>query len=366
MVTKAPKSLLILDDKPLALGCAGCPDLAVCGGLTIDEGVLSCMDFCNCTDPAKCPHVCPSGDAQRYRDAVLEVGGWELSVPRCPRAAETRLPSHIPLIHSKSSRANPVVVDTAAVQLHELFDNRTGKPRYWSSDEICDSFLIVRGTKLVISGVSTDQPIENFWGKGIDAGCVEAIASIAPSLVTVPNFSLFANVPRTNDLYNMKRQIMTWRRFAEAGVDAALHLNARSSTDYRRLADFLYAHPEIGSVSFEFATGARANDNRRRHIEHLSRVGDKVGGRLRIVVRGGICELGTLARHYRQVAFVDTDCTHRSRARMKCNPEGRQPTETITFKGQDLDELLQENIDARSARVRRQLEPVQRCGGRDE
>jgi hypothetical protein len=67
---------------------------------------------------------------------------------------------------------------------------------------------------LVIDGVATDQPLENYWGRARDQGIIDYIVSLQPSLVTVPNFSLIADVPRYNDLYNIKRQAIAWHELA--------------------------------------------------------------------------------------------------------------------------------------------------------
>lgn len=81
-----------------SLGCAACPDFAVCGGLHTEAGVFDCHDFCSCADREACDMVCrnkPDTFFERY----LEVGGFELeSTPRVAAVTAPGLPPVIPLI----------------------------------------------------------------------------------------------------------------------------------------------------------------------------------------------------------------------------------------------------------------------------
>ncbi len=101
---------------------------------------------------------------------------------------------------------------TVAVPMAMLFSHRTGKSRFQARGELLNRFRVSSTAQLVISGVDEDARVENYWGMARDAGIVASLKSLNPSLVTVPNFSLLSNVPRHDNLANMKRIAIAWHR----------------------------------------------------------------------------------------------------------------------------------------------------------
>src|SRR6185295_10010184 len=132
-----------------------------------------------------------------------------------------------------------------------------------------ERFAVAPGTPILVTGVSYEQPIENYWGLARGAGFLDDLAALSPALVTTPNFSLFSDKPREDNLYNMKRIAICWYELATRRIPAALHLNARTDQDWRRWREFLAAHPEINAVAFEFATGTAAKARAAWHLHHL-------------------------------------------------------------------------------------------------
>jgi hypothetical protein len=59
---------------------------------------------------------------------------------------------------------------------------------------------------------------------------MQTLLDLEIALVTTPNFSLFTNVPRPDNLHAIKRIGLSWAELVAGGVPAALHINAR--TDY--------------------------------------------------------------------------------------------------------------------------------------
>lgn len=347
--------LVIRPTESVAIGCSQCPDLRTCGGLSIRASCFSCLDLCKCDDPNACPHICAKKKPEDLHHSLIEVGGWDiLDVPRSHKSREVKLPHHIPVIFGAGGRHEIASGKAFAVPLRFLFNGRTGEPRFQSRSELLAAFTLPDKCAIVIDGVSTDQPIENFWGRALDRGIVQKLKQLSPSLVTMPNYSLYANVPRHTDLYNMKRQVLTWAQFAGAGIDAALHLNARSSRDYERLGEFLLYHTEISSVAFEFATGARNDGCRQQHIRELSQLGDATSRRLRLVMRGGIGSIASLRQHFRDIVFLDTDSYHKTRSRQKLMDAKGTTRRTFSLKGQSLSDLFKENARKRALRVERE------------
>ncbi len=83
-----------------------------------------------------------------------------------------------------------------------------------------------------------------------------ALRALGVALITGPNYSMFTDEVRYNDMHAMKRIGMTWQEIVAAGIASAYHLNARTPHDYCRLANFIAARAEVTDVAFEFKTGA--------------------------------------------------------------------------------------------------------------
>lgn len=329
----------------VALGCVYCPEQEHCGGIAIAEPVFSCLDFCTCDDSDACPYICPK---QKMRESVLarrEVHGWDLlNLRQLPSLPYNHLPLHAPLIDGWSGRSDPVPGQFFAIPLKRLFHGKTGKPLFNSLDEVRTRFKIDPSANVIVDGVSTDQPIENFWGRARDAGIVDNLKRLSPSVVTVPNFSMFANVPRFNDLYNMKRQVVAWHEITAAGLRAALHVNARTDQDYRRFAEFLRQQPAVQVICFEFGTGGRRPTRRQWYVDWLCQLPELAGRDLSIIVRGGLPAVKQLSKYFRHLTFIDTMPIRKTMRRRRKAHESNRYRRTFTLRGQPLDDLLEKNI----------------------
>src|SRR5262249_46771006 len=156
-------------------------------------------------------------------------------------------------------------------------------------------------SKLVLSGVSRDRPIERYWECARSSGFLDWLVAAKPDLVTVPNFSLFNNVPREDNLHAMKRIAICWQELAARRIPTALHLNGRTARDWERWTEFLVAYPEITAVSVEFATGAAFLERGNWHTDQLARIAQRVGRRLTLIVRGGIVHLERLTAVFHRI-----------------------------------------------------------------
>jgi hypothetical protein len=339
------------DDKrryPVCFGCLPCHEFTICGGLHIRSALIDCSDLCQCTPEQRdrCELVCPKNPekfAARYR----EVNGWKLDAGPMPSRVVPAISGMIPILKDGACRRRPYT-DTAgvAVRLDRIFNITTGELR-WNSRETIDKRLkLDPKTPLVINSIGFDDPLERYWDRGRRNGIASAIASLRPALMTTPNFSLFTDVPRHENLYNMKRIVICWEELVRAGVTTAIHLNGRTDQDWTRWAKFVSQHPEIASVAFEFTTGG-AGARGKWYVEHLLRLADTVGRDLTLLVRGGTRHLHTLQRSYRNVAFLYAKPYVATMNRQRF--EWRAPSALIwhsdpTPRGQPLDDLFEHNV----------------------
>jgi hypothetical protein len=315
--TLANRRLAHRTELPMALGCNPCPERGLCGGLKIDEVFFDCSSLCRCSKEEKrsCPHVCPA-KPQEFVKRLQEVGGFGFeTVGSAPVVPVPVLPRVVPWIDGRGCLAGGISLPMAAVPLRRLFSHKTGRVLALDSNQLAARFAVTPETPLLVTGVSFEQPIEDYWGMARATGFLDDLASLSPALVTTPNFSLFSDKPREDNLYNMKRIAICWHELAVRKIPTALHLNARTDRDWARWREFLEAHPEILSVAFEFGTGAAARARAQWHLHHLVAVADGAKRALTLVVRGGRTFLNELRAHFSQVAFIATDPLMRARKR---------------------------------------------------
>jgi hypothetical protein len=333
---------------PMALGCFPCPELGLCGGLKTSEVLFSCGDLCRCSeeDQRTCPFVCPL-KSQDFVRRHREVGGFDLgTVGHAPAVPEPNFPAVVPWIDGRSCLAGGLPLPAVAVPLRRLFISRTGRATTRDRAALAATFAVTPQTAILVTGVSYEQPIEDYWSPARRAGFLDDLAALRPALVTTPNFSLFSDKPREDNLYNMKRIAICWQELASRHIPTALHLNARTDHDWRRWREFLIAHPEIGSVAFEFATGAAPKARSRWYLQQLVTLARSVGRGLRLVVRGGRLLLPYLRDHFARVVFIAPDPLMRARKRrMFVFRSGRIFWPKVPFRrGDKVDQLFLQNL----------------------
>lgn len=180
------------------------------------------------------------------------------------------------------------------------------------------------------------------------------VRALGVALVTGPNYSLFIDEVRYNDMYAMKRIGMAWQEIVVGGVPAAYHLNARTPHDYRRLADFIAGRNEVSEVAFEFKTGAGWRKRLGFHLAELVQLAECMDRPLHLIMIGGMTAIPTLAPAFADLTYIDTsafmNAVHRQRLYLGNDCKIRKISE-LTLIGQPIDDLLVENIATMRSRV---------------
>lgn len=345
--------------RTVSLGCQNCIDLPFCGGLRVEAPVFDCQSFCTCTKPIRCDTVCrrnPTNFVRRLR----EVRGFELTnVPRvrAPRVSLT-LPQTVPVLYNGSSRNGLLEADAVALPLFSLFDNGSGKLKFTSKQMLANEYAFSPKAKVIATGTAKDRRLEAWWKLGTREKAIQDLRNIGVELVTSPNYSLFSDVPRWDNLFNAKRIAMTWAEFQQAGIVAALHVNARTESDYERWTHFIGEREEVRAIAFEFGTGAGSPNRVGWHVEKLCELSRRVGRPLSLVLRGGQAHLKILFAYFDAVVYLDTDSFlkthHRQRAELAQEIEVRWGA-SPTPQGVPLDELFDHNVRAVAESIRRRV-----------
>ena len=341
-----------------SLGCSVCPEHGICGGLRVKRDLFDCLGNC-CGNPSKCDSVCRNSP-RNFALRVREISGFDLdNVPRTERLPAPAIPSVVPLLYHGNSREEPFAPPAVCLPLYRLIARRSGEEPYADAGAVAKDFRFRPETPVILTGTDEDAPLERWWSRGpgrVDA--IRRLRDLGIELVTTPNFSLFSNRPRWDDMHSMKRIAITHEEFLREGLPAALHVNARTERDWERWTEYIQARSEVTHVAFEFATGAGRVDRIAWHADHLAKLAKNVGYPLHLVVRGPNRKvLPRLVSAFAQTTVLDTNSfmktVYRQRAIETAN--GRIEWKTSpTRPNESVDELLMHNWSA----VRRSFDSV--------
>ena len=330
-----------------SLGCIVCPDRQYCGGLNIKTPLYDCLGYC-CGEPEQCDSVCrnkPRDFAQRIR----EIDGFRLdNVQRVVRLPEIQLPAVVPVVFHGNGRVMPFTAPAVCLPLYKMIGRCYGERRYANADAVAVEFRFEAGTPLLLTGIDTDQPLERWWSLGPRRrDAIRALHELGVELVTTPNFSLFTDQPRWDNMHNMKRIAITHAEFLKEGLHAALHVNARTERDWERWTEYIRSRSEVTHVAFEFQTGAGWAERISWQATHLANLARGVGRPLHLVLRGGRAHiLLSLVEAFEKTTVFETmsfmKTIHRQRGTETA--DGRIKWErSLTAPNAPIDELLKHN-----------------------
>lgn len=329
-----------------ALGCTLCDYQDLCGGLQIQESPYDCLGFC-CGKPENCDTVCPNKPFE-FVDRVREIGSFGLeTIPRLQPLPVSKLPAILPLIYHGSSRVSALATQAVGLSLYQMIDRRNGEVRYSCRKEIEKEFKLLPNTTIVLSGTAKDKSLERWWSLGKNRRIIiRQLRELGINCVTTPNYSLFTDQPRFDDLHSIKRIAITHHEFLSEGLPAALHVNARTETDWIRWTDYVGNRNEITHIAFEFGTGAGWSRRIWWHAEQLIKLAEAVDHPLHLIVRGGTSVFSELREAYDGISLLETSSFIKTmkRQRATISNNGVTWTSSQTKVGTPLDDLFSANV----------------------
>jgi hypothetical protein len=266
----------------LSLACHECAFYDDCGGIEPDQALLGCFDLCRSACDV-CDRACPR--RHDFFECLREIKGYHYHQNMPIEQKVGQLPFYVPMVHHGCSRDKHLEIPMAAVSLHRLF--RLAGDCYRcnvdSPSGLRDKYKLSRATRIIAVGIGKDKYLERYWRYRRRDRAPEFLAQLCIDAVIAPNFSHFLDVPRTDNLFNRKRQLICLEEFQRAGLSPVPHLNAVTAADWRFWRDYLRQNGQIRCASVEFQTGNRNRNEGERVIDHLAWLRDELGRALHII-----------------------------------------------------------------------------------
>ncbi len=332
----------------VAAGCQTCGLLQHCGGMRNERALLTCIDQFCCGD-GSCDNVCP--DHPNYASRVKEIGGFGNYRIGPMQQCNVLLPFYVPLVQHGYCRQSRLRTQAIAVCPYEVLKLKNGHYSSTVKDQqsLRQKFGIANDAKLILCGTEKDKPLEKYWSYRRRDKTVDEIAAINPDLYIAPNFSMFLDVPRPDNLFNIKRQLICISELSAAGVSVVPHISATMPYDWDNWRAFLNEHIDIQHIAFNFQTGYSKPAEGKKALVNLVQLQQNLGRDLSLIMIGGSQFLTDATLHFAGLTVIDSIPFMKSmmRRRLVMNgPDKRHWVKHPTSLGTPIDDLLQMNIES--------------------
>ena len=336
---------------PISSGCRTCPIFDRCGGIQHSIPLMNCFDLFCCGDES-CDNVCLH--KPDFQQRLLEVGGLRFDDLPPLHQEEMSLPRYVPVIHHPYRRQKRLNVNFAALNTYDIFRLKGDEYRAVATtpEEIRRFFRISESATIILRGTAEDADLERYWSHRKTSQVVDQIKNLGVSLTIGPNFSSFLDVPRTDLLFNRRRQLLCLSELSEAGVSVAPHLSATMPADWSFWKGFLRSQHRIQHVALNCQTGYKSPREGRKAINQIIEIQSAIKRPLSLILIGGAQFAHLAAKHFESFTVLDSSAFFRTVYRHQMSgssPLKRKFQETWTLEGQPLDDLLQQNVDAHIA-----------------
>lgn len=336
----------------VAAACSDCGFLEDCGGIEPERSLLNCFDLSYCKqtgnrqDCDSCRIVCPYSSV--FGKRLQEVGGLRFDSLAEIQQHPVVLPQYIPVIYHGYIRSKPLNWSVVALDTYKVLRLKDGQYRALANDgdDLRRMFRLHPETKILLRGVAKDPPLERYWSYRRRDNVPEQIARLGIALAIGPNFSHFLDVPRTDNLFNRKRQLICLEELFHAGVSAVPHLSAAASGDWGFWHVYLRENCKISYVALEFQTGNKRASEGRKVIDRMAGIRDAIGRPLHPLIIGGAQFLEYVAARFDQFSLIDSEPFMKAvhRKLFDRNAERRPWRDSWTLAGQNIDDIIAQNL----------------------
>jgi Domain of unknown function (DUF4417) len=286
--------------------CQRCYFFQCCGGVETSRPLLTCFDE-HCCGRELCNWVCPNHPAA-FASYYREISGFGTDDIAEIRQSPITLPMYIPVVDHRSRRNQTLDWPFVALNTYRVIRPAGGRYRAVASSPhgLRENFGLSSSSGIVLRGVANDPPLETYWHYRRSENAPEQLGSLGIALAIAPNFSHFLNVPRTENLFNRKRQVLCLQELARAGLNAVPHISAVVPADWQFWAQFLEKNPLIHFIAKEFETGYKNPIEGRKAIGELARLQENVGRALHPILIGAAQFIADLPAFFDNFTVIDS------------------------------------------------------------
>jgi hypothetical protein len=353
-----------------AVACQHCYFFNDCGGFQSERSMETCFEATCCEfrggNKTNCNSVCPY--KPDFSEWLSETHG--LSFEDLPTISQPTLdlPHYIPVIDHASRRIAPldwpvVALNTSSVLRIRRQSGGAYRVVNESTSGIRQAFRIAENCRIILNSVGKDKFLERYWENRLAWDAPAQLAKLGLDSVVGPNFSHFLGVPRTDNLFNRRRQLICLRELQSAGMLVIPHLNAVMPHDWQFWWKFLEKNSTVRYIAIEFQTGNRSPRQGRRAIEQLVQIQASINRPLHPIIVGGGQYVEYLATRFVNFTLMDSMPFSKAMHRQYFDlSTGKSPWgQGYKLNGQDVDDYLLENINGYSAYIKERIETARGC-----
>jgi Domain of unknown function (DUF4417) len=330
----------------VSASCPGCCLFDICRGIQPARSLLNCFDLA-CCKTGQCDRVCPYKPADFLR-RLAEVRGLRFNDLKPVTQPAVDLPRYVPVVYHRYRRHGVLDWPMVALDTYRVIRLHQQKYQTIASNPpgLRSSFGLAPDARVILRGTARDPLLERYWQYSLRHDAPLQFAALGISLVIPPNFSHFLRVPRTDNLFNRKRQLICIEEMHAAGLTVAPHLSAVTHGDWDFWLQYLRDNPTIRYISKEFQTGNKNTTQGRLAINSIASLQDKLGRSLHPLIIGGSQFAQLAAVRFSSFTLIDAEPFAKTTHRLLFDPgAGKRPwRETWTLTDQGLDDNLKANV----------------------
>lgn len=332
----------------VSAACRTCSLLRACGGIQPSRALLNCFDLNCCGGETDCKRICPynNPDFMRRQEEVGGLKRFDDLKPLTQRSA--KLPQYVPVIDHKNNRYGSLDYPAIALSVYRVVRLKGKRYQTLTDDpkELRAAFGITEDAQVILRGTARDPLLERYWQYGDRDDAAGQLAALGVSLIIAPNFSHVLNVPRSEHLYNRRRQLLCIESMADSGLNVAPHLSAVTPGDWDFWRGYLSDNETVLYVAKEFQTGNKNRIQGRLSIESLADLQQDIGRKLHPIVIGGAQFVEFVAARFETFTLIDSVPFAKTTRRRLFDPSaGKSPwRETWSLIGQGIDHILAHNV----------------------
>lgn len=216
-------------DLRLLAKCQECPHQELCGGFFVTDTSRTCDEICH-----MCRAICCHTEMAQAE--VEHVGGLELDTAWAPW--QIAWPDFAWVVGGKV----PEGVDEQlfVVTLDSLIDAKT--MRWPAATDMRTRFRIPDGANLALSWCFLDWLLDWVLLPGNEEIAYDKVAAMNFDFVLAPNWSVYSNYPRIDQLINMKRRFKSMEELQKRGVKVVPDMAAETERDAERVVEWCLKH----------------------------------------------------------------------------------------------------------------------------